>query len=292
MVASPHFKFVADLAGAFNNGEIALPSFPDIVVRIRKTLEKEDVYIDQVTQVVNTDPVLVSRLLLFANSSAYNPSGNRIETVEAAISRLGFELVKNTAVSLAVRQMFLAEQHKDIAPVLRSIWQNSTQLAAMCAAVVDGRRVFKEETAFLCGLLHFVGKLYIITRARNYPEFKGNPQALQDIMDGWYPKVGSCIVESWDFPEEIAQTLDTEEHQTAYTSKAPTLVDVVVVAKLLLKHVSRASKAGVDPALTECDFVADDEPAMARLGIHENELPQLYLVFQEKLTAVREALTA
>lgn len=291
MAASPHFKFVTDLAAAFNKGEISLPSFPDIVVRIRNTLEKEDVYIDQVSQVVNSDPVLVSRLLLFANSSAYNSSGNRIDTVEAAISRLGFDLVKNTAVSLAVRQMFLAEQHKDLAPALRKVWQQSMQLAAMCSAVVDGRRAFKEETAFMCGLLHYVGKLYIFTQARNYPEFVNDPKGFKVVLKTWFPKVGSCIVESWGFPKDICQTLDTEEYITEYSSKAPTLVDVIVVSLMLLKHISRANRAGVDPETAESDFVVEEVPAMSRLGLHENELPQLCTGFEEKLTLLREALT-
>lgn len=290
MAASPHFQFVVDLAGAFNAGKIRLPSFPDIVIRIRKTLEKENVHVEQVSQVVKTDPMLVSRLLVFANSAAYNPSGTRIDTIEVALNRLGFDLVRSTAVSMAVRQMFLAEQHKEIAPALRKIWQKSMQLAAMCSAIVGGRRVFREETAFMCGLLHYVGKLYIVKEAKNYPEMLKNPGELTRVLTEWHSKVGKCIVESWDFPAEVAESLDTAENVSNYTSKSPTLVDVVVVALQLLKHIGNASKAGEDPATAELEFDPDKEPAMKRLDIHEEELPILYASFQEKLSSIGEAL--
>ncbi|MBT8085202.1 MAG: HDOD domain-containing protein [Woeseia sp.] len=292
MVANPHFEFLADLAKAFNAGKISLPSFPDIVLRIRKTLEKEDVYIEQVSQVVKTDPMLVSRLLVFANSTAYNPSGTRIDTLEVALNRLGFDLVRSTAVSMAVRQMFLAEQHKEIAPALRKIWQKSMQIAAMCAAVVDNRRSFKEESAFMCGLLHYVGKLYIIKEMKNYPALLRDPVELKSVLTEWHPKVGKCIVESWDFSSEVAQTLDAKEYMSEYNSKSPTLADVVYVAKILLRHIGVAKKAGVDPRLAETEFVPAEIPAMQRLGIEDNELPLLYQTFDDKLSAIREALAS
>ncbi len=291
MAASPHFEFVADLANAFNKGAICLPSFPDIVVRIRKTLEKEDVYVDQVVKVVKTDPALVSKLLVFANSAAHNPSGYPITSVDVAVSRLGFELVKNTAVSLAVQQMFLAKKHRDIAPKLRAIWQDSMQLSAMCSAVADGRKQFDQDTAFVCGLLHYVGKLYILTRAKEYPGFLSDDGMLQSVIDEWHPKVGTSVVESWEFGEDVARTLDTAEHVSPYTSKAPELVDVVATAELLLAHVKAAVTAGKDPAQVEHDQAVSGHPSMARLGISDGDLPLLYVTFQEKLSLVREALT-
>lgn len=291
MAVSPHYEFVADLAAAFNKGNICLPSFPDIVVRIRRTLEREDVQIEQVVKVVKADPVLVSKLLVFANSSAHNPAGHRIESVETAVSRLGFELVKNTAVSLAVRQMFVSQKHKDIAPMLRAVWQESMQLSAMGSAVADGRRGFDREAAFISGLLHFVGKLYIVTRARDYPGFASDPVMLQEVIDEWHPKIGASVIESWRFPEDIVRTVDTAENVSEYTSKSPELVDVVASAEVLLNRVSAAVRDRRDPSVLDPSEPALEHPSMVRLGISGEDLPLLYGTFQEKLSVIREALT-
>src|SRR5690606_21690545 len=93
-----YFELISNFAQELTKGDISLPSFPEVVLRIRKLLEKDDIQVAQVSAAVSTDPVLVSRLLVFANSSHYNPAGVRIESLDIAISRLGFELVKNTAV--------------------------------------------------------------------------------------------------------------------------------------------------------------------------------------------------
>ncbi len=291
MAASPHFEFVSDLAAAFNEGAISLPSFPDIVVRIRRTLEKDDVHIDKVVRVVKTDPVLVSRLLVFANSAAYNPAGHRIESVDVAVSRLGFDLVKSTAISLALRQAFLAEQHRDIAPMLRAVWQESMQLSAMASAIVDGRRSFDNESAFMSGLLHYVGKVYIMTRAKDYPGFATDSVMLEEVIREWHPKIGASVVESWGFPEDIVRTVDTGENVNDYTSMAPELVDVVAAAEVLLQRVGEAVRSGRDPSSVDAGDPALEHPSMARLGISGSDLPLLYGGFQERLSIVREALT-
>ena len=118
MAANPLFDFVSALALDLNRADVHLPSFPEVV--------------------------LVSRLLVFANSAQYNPAGVRVQSLETAIGRLGFELVKSTAISLAVKQMFLAKQHKDIAPAIRKVWQKSMQHGAMTTAVAEHAKLHKE----------------------------------------------------------------------------------------------------------------------------------------------------
>lgn len=285
MAANPLFDFVSALALDLNRAEVHLPSFPEVVIRIRKLLEKEDVTVAQVSSAVNMDAVLVSRLLVFANSAQYNPAGVRVQSLETAIGRLGFELVKSTAISLAVRQMFLARQHKDIAPAIRSIWQKSMQHGAMATAVAGHAKLHK-ETAFLCGLLHRVGKLYILMRAKQYPGSFDNMEHFRGVLRDWHPKVGRCIVETWEFSEEVARTMDPTEFLHEYSHRKPTLVDAVYAASILLQYFSQGAPAPGD----ELPQIMRD-PAFARLGIDSIDLVPLYQGYQEQLTAVREALT-
>jgi putative nucleotidyltransferase with HDIG domain len=280
-----YFKLVSDLARDLTNGEVSLPTFPEVVLRIRKLLEKEDVLIAQVGSAVSADPVLASRLLVFANSAHHNPAGVRIESVDIAISRLGFALVKNTAVSLAIKQLALAEKHKDVAPQMRGIWQRSMQLAAMASAIAADRNGLDKESAFLCGLLHDVGKIYILTRAKEYPDLLADQQQFEALLADWHPKVGKSIVESWDFPEDVTQTLEPNEHMSEFSHEEATLVDVVYVGSMLLQHI-----AGDMDEESAAEIVAI--PAFVRLGIDASDIAPLHAAYQEKLGAVREALTA
>ena len=89
------------------------------------------------------------------------------------------------------------------------------------------------DNAFLCGLLHDIGRLYILTKATRYPKLLGDPQSLKTVQDQWYASVGKSIIEAWGFSSEIANSLDDEDRVTS-RGGPPGLVDVVSLAKLVL----------------------------------------------------------
>ena len=138
MSKEDQFRFVSLLALELENGDIVLPSLPDVVLRIRKMLESNTADFDQVSRAVGVDPVLVSKLFVFANSAYYNRANIRIETLDAAIGRLGFEVVRNTAMSLAMKQLYAAEKHSHAAKHLRAIWARGMKLSCMAFAVGRG----------------------------------------------------------------------------------------------------------------------------------------------------------
>ena len=105
MKQEDQFRFVSLLALELDNGDISLPSLPDVVMKIRKLLSSEDCDFGRVSQAVSVDPVLVSRLFVFANSAFYNRANVKIETLDGAIGRLGFEVVRSAAMSLAMKQL-------------------------------------------------------------------------------------------------------------------------------------------------------------------------------------------
>ena len=69
MENSDQFRFVSLLALELENGDISLPSLPDVVLKIRKLLESDTCDFERVSQAVSVDPVLVSRLFVYSNSA-------------------------------------------------------------------------------------------------------------------------------------------------------------------------------------------------------------------------------
>jgi len=274
------FRFISLLASELATNKISLPSLPDVVTRIRSLLEEEHCDFEQVSKLVRVDPVLVSRLFVFANSAYHNQTGDRVDSLDTAIARLGFELVRNTAVSLAIKQMFLGEKHKAIAPQLRKIWARSMKLSAMAFALSQRHKEVNEETAFMCGLFHDVGKLYILTKVKDFPSFLGDTESLNNALDEWHPQVGKNIVEVWKFPADICESLDAGEYLVELTHGAPSMVDVIYVACLLL------------------DASGDEEldlgsiPSCVKLGVTEETMPAIVTAYEEKLQSVQQSLSA
>ena len=68
------FGFVKALASELSQGQVELPSVPDIVLKLQKTLSDENVSNDIVVRVVGSEPMLAGKLMNMANSAALNSS--------------------------------------------------------------------------------------------------------------------------------------------------------------------------------------------------------------------------
>jgi HD-like signal output (HDOD) protein len=274
------FRFIARLRKDLGSGDISLPSLPDVVVRLRALLEHEACDFDQVSQAVRTDPALVSRLMLFANSAYHNPGGEPVHSLDVAIARLGFEAIRNAALSLAVKQLLLGEEHKEIVPHLKQVWSRSIQLAAMSFAVAGRRSELNHETAFMCGLLNQIGKLYILIKCREFPVFLQDAGLLRNLLDTWYPRIGKSILEDWGFEEEIYLSADPQENVSERPDDPPNMVDAVYVSGLLL---DKAADKSIDfSRVMSCE----------KLDVTDDSFPEILSLYQQKLQSVRQSLSS
>lgn len=278
MSAEEQARFLQGLAEDLNSKNIALPSFPDVVIRIRTALEDPTCTADQLAGLARTDPVLVSRLLMAANSAFHNRAGIEIVDLDLAISRLGFEAVRNTAITLAVEQIFNAGQHENLRERLGGLWTRSIDLASMSYVIGRANSGLNADNAFLCGLLHEVGKLYILTKASEYPGFLGDDASVDTVLAEWHPSVGRSIIEAWGFPDEIVSSVDLEEGVSDAPGGAATMADVVFAAISL-----------VDAE----DEVADEDlekPSLTRLSICQDSLEGLNEGYEQHAQSMRQAV--
>lgn len=255
-------QFLQQLEDDLKSKNVKLPSFPDVVIKIRTALEDPTCSSERLASVVRNDPVLVARLLMAANSAFHNRAGIAITDLDLAISRLGFELVRNSAITLAVEQIYQATQHPELRDTIKSIWSSSLSLASMCFVLARNMGTLNSDNAFLCGLLHEIGKLYIFTRARDYPDLLGNPESLASVLDQWHPSVGKSIVEAWGFPDEIAISLDVDA-PLANNGSPVTFIDVVCAAKLVLDYDEDEELDGASAGLAgKLNISADSLPGI------------------------------
>ena len=118
---------------------------------------------------VSAEPSLVVRLLQLANSAALNPSGRRLTELRAAITRIGFNMARSATIAFAMSQLRRADASRARKP-FNELWRTSTQVAAVSFVVAKRLTKVNAELALLAGMLHTVGKLYLLTRAARFPE--------------------------------------------------------------------------------------------------------------------------
>ena len=205
------FAFVRQLVTNLPGKDVDLPSFPDVVRRLQVALADPRSSVKDLVAIIESEPVLSARLLQMANSAAMNAAGNSATTIKAAVSRLGFNLVRLTAMTHAMRQL---ERLTELAPIredLGRIWRASNEVAAI-SAVIARRAIGRQaDEAMLAGLLHAIGGIYILTQTQKAdPALRADPQ-FRAVVSDWQPRLGKSILDGWSLPERIGAAVARQD---------------------------------------------------------------------------------
>ena len=102
--------------------------------------------------------------------------------MHTAITRLGFSLVRNVAISVGMRQLSQAHGKGRHVQAIEDLWKHSIFVAATHYVLAKKLTRINPDEAMLAGLLHDIGAFYIMTRAKNFPELFADKEVLQDII--------------------------------------------------------------------------------------------------------------
>ena len=230
------FSFVKGLAAELSQGQVELPSVPDIVIRLQQTLSDDNVTNEVVVRVVGSEPMLAGKLLTMANSVALNTSGRKIADLRTAVARVGFNIVRSAALSFAMEQLRKASEFRHLEPQLDALWKNSVQIASMCHVIARRFSSLNGDTALLAGLMHNVGRIYILTRASKYPTLTADPLTFNSIVRDWHANVAKALLENWKVAEEIVEAVAGYEDLDREARGPVTLTDVLSLAMLLERN--------------------------------------------------------
>ena len=270
------FGFVQSLAAELSTGRIELPSFPEVAVRVRRALAADNTSVDQLVRIIGSEPALAARVLKMANSAALNRSGKPVTDLRAAITRLGQNMVRSAAVSFAMAQLRQGAAWAPLEPWLREVWQRSTRVATLAFALARHQaRAVNADEAFLAGLLHGLGELYILTRAWQHPRLFAEEPALRAILREWHVNVARAILENWEFPPEMVEAVGVQEELGRQHSGPADLGDVMVVARLMESFTEHPAELELNltgvPACAALQLDAASGVAVIREGAAELE---------------------
>jgi len=291
------FEFIQTLSDELSKGQVKLPAFPEVALRIKRALEDPDMSTQQIAKLVVSDPVFSARLLKVANSAALNVSGNKIKDIPTAITRMGFKMAHSIAISIAMDQVMNASSNHALASQFQQLWQHSITVAALSFVITKKQsrhpslkqnRINPDE-AMLAGLMHDIGKTYILTRAEGYPALIEDPEMLEQVMLEWHTGIGSAIINNWDFDEAMMNVADEHElldREPSTTGHATDLTDVVLVANLMA-HLIEEGDDGDD-----AEHIAEwvQIPAFSRLGLDAETISEIKDSSREEIDSIISAL--
>ena len=276
------FEFVQRLADELSSNKFDLPPFPDIAIRVREALSDPDVTLDTITQVVRSEPILATRLLRLVNSAMLKRGSMEITDLKTAITRLGFDMVRNASVSIAMDSTFTAPEGSVLRAHIANNRKHSVLVASLAYLLASREPNFKKpDEAMLAGLLHDIGKFYILTRVEDFPALFEDATTLFDLMTEWHCGVGRAIVESWGFPEQIVNAVDEHHELDRDQVGRPDLTDIIITTNLIA-HMGNPLYAE-QPEMSSV-------PACVRLGIDEEVGKKLLDESKDEVKSLSQAL--
>ncbi|MHB8476573.1 MAG: HDOD domain-containing protein [Steroidobacteraceae bacterium] len=230
------FEFVAMLAGELSAGKVDLPSFPDVAQRVQRALQNADVSADKIKRIVGAEPALAARLLQLANSAALNPGGGKIADLRVAIARMGLNLVRSTAIAFAMSQLTKSEDLRVAREPLRVLWQRSALVAAMASVLAKRLTKVNPDSAALAGMLHGMGKLYVLVSAVKHPALFADTEAYQGIEQLWHANIAKALLENWEISADVVAAVHLHEDLEYRHEGEINLTDVLLIANLLATY--------------------------------------------------------
>jgi HD-like signal output (HDOD) protein len=274
------FQFLSDLAAEVSSGTVDLPCFPDVVLRIRNALADPTTTPERTVTIVGAEPRLTARLLQTANSAAFNHSGKPLTDLRTAITRLGHQLVQSAAMAFAMQQMRDERSLQSIAKPLAELWEKSIAVASICQVLARRTKVSPDE-AFLTGLLHGIGRLYIMVRAVGKPGDFNQRESFIELVSGWHASIGKAVLENWGFAQEMSDAIGDQDERDRKRKHESNLTDILIVGVVL----ARAMKMPV-PRVIEMEGV----DAFSIVGVSAADCATILTHAEYQLGSLHDAL--
>lgn len=232
ILKAQRFQMLEDIAKELA-GEVVFPTHFDAVLRLRKILHDPNQPLSRIASAIAVEPLICAKLLHLANSVAFNPAAHEVVDLQAAIARLGLNVVRSTAISIVMTQLLRAKGMAAFSDLTEMLWDHSLRTAAGARVIARRATRINPEEAMLAGLIHDLGAFYMLYRATQYEELRQRPDSVKYLIIQWHESIGVSLLNALGLPEEIVKA--TEDHDQVRPAPSPlrSLSDVVYIANML-----------------------------------------------------------
>ncbi|EIC22711.1 HDOD domain-containing protein [Thiorhodovibrio frisius] len=267
-------------------------SFPEAALRINELIDHQATTIEDLAEVILTDPALAARLLRLVNSALYARQ-TPIDTVARAIPMIGFGALRNLVMATAAVEVF-----QDLPPErinMEQFWFHGVACGVAARELNEQLKLKGGEQLFLAGLLHGIGKLVFFSRCpQDYLSVlelidrEGlAPAAAEEAIFGFdYATLGGELLHAWNFPDRIWQAVAHHLHPEGaeqYHQEAETIHAAEIIAGVVQANRGQSNETAPPPSQAM-------EEITSRLGLDQEQVTALPLNISLQVMDVFEIL--
>jgi HD-like signal output (HDOD) protein len=222
--------------------DFEMPSTPVVLTKILGLIDGNEATARQLEEIILHDPSLSARILSLANSAFY-AFRSEVRTISHATALLGLNLVKSLAIGVSIFESFTKGLRKESSNI-NQLWMHSFGVGALAQEIWRPRTNQAEaEFAFLCGLLHDMGKVVCFKNdTKRYSQIFSSDKKDEDrdicsyeldCYGDTHATFGSILAKQWQLPDELATVV--RHHHDPFSSALP-LACAVALADTLAKQ--------------------------------------------------------
>lgn len=247
------------------SGQFELPVLPEVATQLLQLTNDVNCEVSDIVALIKRDQSLTGRLLKIANSTRYS-AGQSVSSVHQAVARLGLICIREVVILIACQSRIFDVRGFE-ADVRRSFAQ-SLAAAAFAQEIARMRRLNVQE-AFLCGLLHDVGRPVLLQSLSNRRKNHGltaDDDVLRGAADSQRIPLAGALVRSWDLPDRLAECI---VHQATPLQSA----ECTQTAAILNLAIDLAALSfDPDVSLAEANFT---HPMIEVLNLYPEQVTQI-----------------
>lgn len=181
-------------ARELREGTLEIPELPATALELGRLAACLDPDVPAAVRVVERDPQLAGRILALARSAAFGPTPPR--DLQQAVMRLGVNGLRDAAFAASIGHVFRSPQFDELvrSEIMHAFVVGVGSAVACRALGVGGRE------GFVCGLLHDVGRLALLTALARWcrdDPWMADPAKIAPILEELHPEAGRLVLSSW-----------------------------------------------------------------------------------------------
>ncbi len=236
-----NFKVKEEKIRRLSESLLGLAPLPTIIARIIGLIDDPRTTAKQLGRLITTDQVLATKILKMANSAFYG-FPRRIGTIELSVVVLGFDTLKDVALSVSLLSRFRPVFLHDKFDMTR-FWEHTITVGVACKMLARRFPHKIRNEAFIIGLLHDIGKLVVIQHLKK--EFEEILKLLEneeityreaekEVLGIDHTLIGSWLAEKSNLPTYIVESI-ASHHSPEKAKEMPALSYICHFADYLVK---------------------------------------------------------
>lgn len=254
-----------ELTWRVQQGKVELPLLPGVAMEVTNVAAQETADSRVIAELLRKDQAVAAHVLRVVASPLYS-GRTQIVSLQQAVARLGVAKIREISLAIAFRVGVF--KLKGFEAEITALFQHSVA-AAMFAQEIARVTRHNVEDAFMCGLLHDVGRpviLHALVQILGEQRLRVPPQAVIAATGALHCEVGGTLAESWNLPEAVEMSM-RHHHSATPPDAHVTSVRITALADELARYTFEPER------MPEAEL--RQHPALAQLELYPEMLDKV-----------------